>query len=42
MERYRPLKNLAKRIWLWLAMALILVLSLLVSSMREGKRPAEE
>lgn len=27
MERYRPLKNLARRIWLWLAMALILVLA---------------
>ena len=27
MERYRPLKNLAKRIWLWLITALILVVA---------------
>ena len=27
MERYRPLKNLAKRVWLWLVAALVLVLA---------------
>ena len=27
MERYRPLKNLAKRVWLWLITALIFVIA---------------